>query len=716
MALMKNMTVFKRTIIWLSAISLICFIIIAFIVLEIRDTVRNNGLNQIQKILDHKLEMLNLYVNHQYAAINNLTQLFNFASQHHDIFNKNFWNTMPPHNLRENMATFTNQNGFYDIFLVTVDGDIVYTVKHENDLQTNLLNGRYQHTELARVFKAALKNTKPNISDFNYYEPSHDYAAFIAEPITVNGTIIGVTVAQIDNKGINSIINDYSELGKTGEIITSVVRKGKLMSMTHARYSNLKAYTFFDLDLTAPISGAIKGDRGRVYTVDILQNEVAAAWGYQKDLRWGIMAKINALELLDTWYKLTVFLMILFFSGFLIIVSMVVMAFRSFTKPIQELTKKALRVSSGDYKIDVDINKYDHEWQLLIDAFNQMSMEINRKIMQLNEQNDVLIAQKHEIEELNLNLEARIKAKSEKLQEYIDIMDQYIITSQTDTNGVITYVSNAFCQVSGYTKEDLIGQNHRIFRHPDMPDELFADLWKTISSGKTWRGEVKNLKADGSYYWVDTMISPNLENGKIIGYTAIRDRKIIGYTAVGHDITDKKIIEELSITDSMTGLYNRRYYATTIQEEMNRAKRYHFSVALMMFDVDYFKLYNDTYGHLAGDNVLIQIAEVLKLYTSRSGEYAFRLGGEEFAILISNMSAKEYFHLGTLICRDIEALELTHEKNTAGPYVTISIGIAVYQHDSKLTCEDLYKEADTQLYLAKEGGRNQVAIDQSLRG
>ncbi len=178
-----------------------------------------------------------------------------------------------------------------------------------------------------------------------------------------------------------------------------------------------------------------------------------------------------------------------------------------------------------------------------------------------------------------------------------------------------------------------------------------------------------------------------------------------------YDISDKKMIEEMAITDVMTGLYNRRFYIQTINEEMNRVKRHHSSLVLIMLDVDYFKLYNDNYGHQAGDNVLTQVANVLKFYTSRSGEYAFRLGGEEFGMLLSDMNKEGYIALAERIRRAIEMLEIQHIKNDASPFVTVSIGVAFYYPDSMITCDELYKEADNQLYYAKENGRNRVAIE-----
>ncbi len=100
--------------------------------------------------------------------------------------------------------------------------------------------------------------------------------------------------------------------------------------------------------------------------------------------------------------------------------------------------------------------------------------------------------------------------------------DGKLIVSRTDTAGVITHVNQAFVDMSGYTREELIGQPHYILRHPDMPKAAFKDLWDTVQSGKKWEGYVKNLRKDGGYYLVFASVVPNVRDGKIVGYTSVR--------------------------------------------------------------------------------------------------------------------------------------------------------------------------------------------------
>ncbi len=97
------------------------------------------------------------------------------------------------------------------------------------------------------------------------------------------------------------------------------------------------------------------------------------------------------------------------------------------------------------------------------------------------------------------------------------------IVSETDLKGVITFANRRFCEISGYSVDELVGQPHNIIRHPDMPKAAFAQLWKTILSGTIWHGLVKNLRKDGKYYWVDTEVSPMYDvDGTLKGYMAAR--------------------------------------------------------------------------------------------------------------------------------------------------------------------------------------------------
>lgn len=300
-----------------------------------------------------------------------------------------------------------------------------------------------------------------------------------------------------------------------------------------------------------------------------------------------------------------------------------------------------------------------------------------------------------------LSFEEILKVRKE-LEQYVDLIDEYVITSKTDLNGIITYSSKAFEKISGYLQNELIGQSHNIIRHPDMSNETFDNLWDTITKEKTWSGEIKNLKKDGGYYWVNTKVSPTYDhNGNHIGYTSVRQ-----------DITDKKKIEEVALTDTLTTLYNRRYFNQVIHYEINRANRDEKVFTFLFLDIDYFKQFNDNYGHKRGDEVLQKIGSYLQSFFKRATDIAFRLGGEEFCVIFSTDTIEQSEMLSEQLLESIENLQIEHKFSSSSKVVTVSIGLAIcdfkQNNHMQVSSEEFYLTADKALYNAKESGRNKV--------
>jgi diguanylate cyclase (GGDEF)-like protein/PAS domain S-box-containing protein len=294
--------------------------------------------------------------------------------------------------------------------------------------------------------------------------------------------------------------------------------------------------------------------------------------------------------------------------------------------------------------------------------------------------------------------EESLKNLNSKLREKMEIINDNVIISTTDTSGYITDVSEAFCRVSGYSKEELIGYSHNIVRHPDTKNEVFEELWDNITAGKSWSSEIKNKNKNGKAYWVSINVYPSFDkNGEIIGYTSIRQ-----------DITDRKKIEKLSITDELTSLYNRRYFNEVLIKEIQRAKRDNNYISLAILDVDNFKKYNDTYGHQMGDDVLEKIGQILTKSLKRAGDYGFRLGGEEFGILFSSLNKDDSESFIDSIREDILKEDIEHIKNFPLKKLTASIGFATFYGDDIPSDKEFYNISDKALYKAKEEGRNRV--------
>ncbi|HIP12148.1 MAG TPA: PAS domain S-box protein [Arcobacter sp.] len=139
-----------------------------------------------------------------------------------------------------------------------------------------------------------------------------------------------------------------------------------------------------------------------------------------------------------------------------------------------------------------------------------------------------------ELKSLNENLENKVKEQTRDLMKNAELVSTYVIYSKTNLRGIITEVSDAFCEISGYKREDLIGKPHNIIRHLDMESAVFKDVWSTIKQNGTWKGEVKNLRKDNTYYWTSAIITPEYND----------KNEPIGYVAIRHDITAKKDFEQ----------------------------------------------------------------------------------------------------------------------------------------------------------------------------
>jgi diguanylate cyclase (GGDEF)-like protein/PAS domain S-box-containing protein len=291
------------------------------------------------------------------------------------------------------------------------------------------------------------------------------------------------------------------------------------------------------------------------------------------------------------------------------------------------------------------------------------------------------------------------KIKKE-LEEHLNIINNNVLISITNKDGFIIDVSDAYCKLTQYSKKELIGKKHNIFRHSSIENSFFKELWEIILKGNIWKGEHLNIKKDGTEFWVENSITPNFDEYK----------NIIGFTSVYNDITDKKKISEISITDFLTELYNRRHFNTIFDLEFKRAKRDNKNFVLLILDIDFFKQYNDTYGHDGGDCVLKQISDVLKSTLKRSNDYIFRLGGEEFGIITSNIQYIGVVKLCNKLLDAVVNLKIKHRSSSINDFVTISIGAKIVKTSNDINDKTIFKSADNALYEAKEQGRNRAVI------
>lgn len=154
--------------------------------------------------------------------------------------------------------------------------------------------------------------------------------------------------------------------------------------------------------------------------------------------------------------------------------------------------------------------------------------------MDCTKEHEEIARLKKELSELKTQYK-HLEQEQHQLDAMYQLFNKHSITSETDLNGIITYVSKPFLDISGYKETELLGQPHNIVRHPDMPKEAFKDMWETIQAKKVWQGEVKNRKKDGGYYWVESIVFPIFDH----------NNTVTGYKSIRVDITQKKKVHDV---------------------------------------------------------------------------------------------------------------------------------------------------------------------------
>lgn len=288
------------------------------------------------------------------------------------------------------------------------------------------------------------------------------------------------------------------------------------------------------------------------------------------------------------------------------------------------------------------------------------------------------------------------RERGELLENYTSLVQTMMEGLFIMERGVLVFVNSSFCRILGFSEEDLmrrpmldlVASEHRGF---------FQEILSRIKGGEKVREyEIDLLSKEGeSRAVLMALVQTNTSRETIQG--TIRD------------ISRLKEAENLAMKDELTGLYNRRYFNTALFYELHRVVRNRYNLSLLILDLDYFKDYNDTYGHQMGDEALKRVGQKILESTEDLTEYVFRIGGEEFAILLSGYNTERGALLAEELRRAVEALEIPHRNSRISSYLTISIGV-VTMSEEVLTEKEFFRLGDEALYEAKSSGRNVVVV------
>jgi len=415
-----------------------------------------------------------------------------------------------------------NYDYIYDVFMIDKNANLLYTVEKESDLGTNLSSGTYSTTGFASICRKTLSDGKIHFSDLEHYEPSNNgvYSFMSAPFVNEDGDTIGVIAVQLKTNNMILHLSDEEDktsfkfyiVGEDSLLRSSIDSEDDILHRTVDTKSfelwhtkNIKEHSLTHSFVSTYIGPNGKNVIGTHKDIDIF------------GIKWVLMSEIDEEIALASSRDIALNSIIIVLIAVIVILIIAFLISRRITKPIEKLAKASEEIANSSTR-DIVYVEAQNEISLLADSFNEM-------VTQLGENEAIL-------EERSIEAEDALRALSEQKL----ALDAHAIVAITDVRGTITYVNDKFVEISGYSKDELVGQNHRILNSGLFALEFWEEMYHTISSGNVWNAEIRNIAKDGHYYWVDTTIVPFLNShGKPQSYIAIRA-----------DITEKvKINQEL---------------------------------------------------------------------------------------------------------------------------------------------------------------------------
>ena len=416
-----------------------------------------------------------------------------------------------------------NYTYVYDLFLIDLQGNILYTVAKEADLGTNLLNGAYATTRFAHAYRETLRDHQAHFSDLEHYSPSGGIiAGFMCVPMrNDSGTIVGVMALQIQLQSIFGQFeksNLYSDglkhylVGNDGLLRTKLVSKEDVLSRKITTKQFWKWYNEHglnglysqDMEEYAFVYEGPSGKKvlGKHQSINIL------------GVRYAHISEIDEEKILEKPHAIAVKTLVLLLAMIGTVILVALLLARRITRPIHTLMEGSMEYMRGVKGVRVQLNSSNE-----IGEFG----EVFNTLMETQEENEARLS----------SLTREAEKALEELQEQKFALDSHSIVAITDVKGRITFANAKFEEISGYTSSELIGKNHRLLKSEVHSREFWKKMYETVSRGGAWNAEVCNIAKDGHPYWVDTTIVPFKDDkGKPQSYVAIRT-----------DITERKKIE-----------------------------------------------------------------------------------------------------------------------------------------------------------------------------
>ena len=404
----------------------------------------------------------------------------------------------------------------YDLFLIDLSGNILYTVAQEADLGTNLQYGPYSKTRFAQCYRKTIADGRTHFSDIEYYAPSNNLlTGFISQPIRdSSGKMIGVMGLQLNMEVLFGSLNTKRNglhqylVGVDGLLRTAIERENEILKRrisTKIFWSWYKEHGIrSNFSETMAEVASIYPDPdgntvlGEHHSIDLL------------GVRWAHISEMNQAKIMEApnhlFQTLFIFTAVMLFG----VVLIAIMISRRIVKPITALSQASEKYMSGEKGVYVSLDTTNE-----IGEFGNVF-------------NALIQTQEYDAEKLEY-LAHKAEKTLDELKEQKYALDAHSIVAITDIDGNITFVNSKFEEITGYSSDELIGKNHRILNSGLHNAEFWEEMYHEVSHGNIWHGEVRNIAKNGNFYWVDTTIVPFLDE----------DDKPVSYIAIRTDITER---------------------------------------------------------------------------------------------------------------------------------------------------------------------------------
>jgi len=562
-------------------------------------------------------------------------------------------------------SSYTNKGTIKDIIILDTNAKIVASVSDntiENSFSLEMFN----------------KSKNGVYSHLSFMDNSESPVLCIGAPMFNDNIFVGVSIFKIKLDYLNEILLQRTGLGETGEsLIGAYDENNNVVLFSPLRYSeSTLVISPSQSKQAAPMRLALENKVDKIENgLDYRNVSVISSMHYYEPLKIGIVVKKDIQEIMKPINKLIGELIIISIIGFIASTIISFIIARYITVAINRVVNIASSISEGNIHKRIEVFTND-ELGVLSHSINKMA--------------DSLVT-------INLSLEDKVYEQTIKLENANTTLENIFnitpnITLLTN-NKTLLKANSEFYNFTGYaTLEDFLNDYNCIC---DMFVERDGYL-KPIVDGMSW---VKYIVLNKDRIHKAIIEKDGEEYLFLVNATEYYEKDKVYFIIVFENITE---LQKLAYTDHLTKLMNRVRIDEMLERCTNSYKRYKNIYSIILLDIDYFKLVNDTYGHLVGDDILKHIAIILSENT-RNVDLVGRWGGEEFLIISRETDINGAFVLAEKIRKIVESYKFeiaTHQ--------TISVGIAQIKDNESM--DELLKRADDALYKAKEGGRNRVVI------